>query len=367
MRLQAFVTTRRLFSSRRPSNRFPLLATALEAFYKQYNHFVVPYHFQVPPEDPFKASDSFVWPEDTRGFHLGRQIRKFVGISSREEESTDLMAVREQLDAVGFPAIRDWRRFQWEQVSLSALTRYKEIEGNLLVPRKFVVPTGDPQWPRATWGLRLGSHVNYLRRRRDTMTMYQIQDLDKIEFVWVVADYAWNVLFMPALRQFRQLYGHCDVPQNYVAGVSSDSGTEGWHSWAKELTGYRLGATVNRIRSNSAFLHFMERDKNELEQLGFYLNSHDRTWTETILPAFKTYFCIYGNCDIDTSFIVPEEESWPPSAWNLRLGFIVRNIRNRGDYFLQIAQDLGALEEIGFVWNVAAAKWEHAVLPALHT
>ena len=45
-------------------------------------------------------------------------------------------------------------------------TRYREVEGHLLVPSSFVVPRAAP-WPRATWDLRLGLRVNQIRSRHD--------------------------------------------------------------------------------------------------------------------------------------------------------------------------------------------------------
>ncbi|CAI5745904.1 unnamed protein product [Peronospora destructor] len=323
------VNLRRFLSSRRNLENFALLASALEAYYKQN----------------------------------GREIRNFVVISSINNQP-ELQQVREQLDAVGFPQIRDWKRFQWEQISLTALIKYKEIEGDLLVPRKFVVPKEDERWPRPTWGLKLGSYANYLRQKRDHLIKYQIQNLDVIGFVWVVADYNWDMVFMPALRRYREIYGHCDIPQNFVVGEDVKTGLD---KWPKELRGCRLGATVNRIRAISAYAKHVERDRIELEKLGFYLNSHNHKWAETILPALETYHRLYGACkNIDPLFIVPEEKPWPSLAWGIRLGFIAQNIRNRGDFFLQIAQDFDKLEEIGFVSNTAAAKWENAVMPALN-
>ncbi|GMF17183.1 unnamed protein product [Phytophthora lilii] len=364
MRRQMVASARRFLSSRRHPEPFLSLVTALRVFHEQNGHFLVPYTFQVPSDDPQNAVKC-PWPEETRGLNLGREIRKFVSVSSANSPS-NLQEVRRQLDAVGFPEIRDWKRFQWQQVSIAALKCYKEMEGDLLVPRKFVVPEGDLKWPKPTWGLKLGSHVNFLRQNREELMKYQVQDLDEIGFIWVVADYNWDVLFMPALKRYRELHGHCDVPQNFVVG-KGDQQKEGEEEWGEVLQGYRLGPMVNRIRSGSALSEYVERDRKELEKLGFYLNSNDQKWQETILPAFKTYHRVYGNCNINTQFIVPDEEPWPESTWGIRLGFIAQNIRNRGDFFRQVARDYEKLEEIGFVWNVSAAKWENGVLPALET
>ncbi len=45
----------------------------------------------------------------------------------------------------------------------NALVRYKDLNGDLLVPQPFVVPEGSADWPEETWGLRLGARVNAIR------------------------------------------------------------------------------------------------------------------------------------------------------------------------------------------------------------
>jgi hypothetical protein len=356
MRRHGVVGARRLLSSRRSPERFSSLSTALKVFHEQNDHFVVPHAFQVPQESPPNATD-FPWPEETLGLSLGQEIREFVAASG-SSSSPALLDTRRQLDTVGFPQVRDWKRFLWEQGALSALKRYKEVHRDLLVPRKFVVPREDPQWPQPTWGMNLGARVNSLRQKRKKLQEYQVQDLDAVGFVWVVADYTWDVLFMPALRRYRELYGNCEVPQAFVVGEGPDEDNVA-DKWPAELEGYRLGRMVNRIRAASVFLEYMERDRKELEELGFYLNSNDQKWQETILPAFETFNRIHGDCNIHKLFTVPEEKLWPPSTWGIRLGFIAQNIRNRGDYFRQVARDFERLEEIGFVWKSMAMPMFH--------
>jgi hypothetical protein len=72
------------------------------------------------------------------------------------------------------------------QKVFSALVTYKKIYGDLLVPQPFVVPDQSSDWPKESWGLRLGARVNAIRSQgtfvnnnpeRRTM-------LDDIEFAW---------------------------------------------------------------------------------------------------------------------------------------------------------------------------------------
>ncbi|RLN98224.1 hypothetical protein BBJ28_00000026 [Nothophytophthora sp. Chile5] len=368
---------RRFLSTGRGKD-YAALATAMRVFHEQHQHFVVPYGFQVPESASSTAGDKTPtpWPEETRGMKLGIEIRNFVRAFAAKAKPQQTLG-REQLTAVGFPEVADWKQFQWEQVELPALRTFQELEGNLLVSRKFVVPEGDPRWPRPTWGFRLGSHVNALRSASEKLPAYQIEDLDTIGFIWVVSDYTWDNMFMPALRRYRDLYGHAEIPQSFIVPAKrvenspipskegEDTVANDPSMWPENVHGYRLGSMVNRIRALSGYGEYVMRDALELEELGFSLNSYDQQWTDKILPALEKFSRIHGHCDIDVYFIVPEKAPWPQDMWGIRLGFIAQNIRCRGDYYQQVARDQNRLEELGFVWNVSESKWRKRVMPAL--
>ncbi|KAL7684255.1 putative helicase-associated [Plasmopara halstedii] len=359
MQRQMLFRSRRFVSSKRTSNCFALLPTSLQVFYELNGHFLVPYNFQVPQSEYLNSTHN-PWPKETRGLNLGRILRNFVH-ASNTERSMKIQSVRMKLDGIGFPKLRDWNQFQWEEVTLPALKTYKQIIGNLSVPRKFIVPERDQQWPNATWGLKLGAHVNTLRQSREKLTVQQVQDLADIGFIWTVADYKWNDLFMPALQHYRKLYGHSQVPQHFVVEADKES------KWPTHLIGYRLGKVINSIRSSLALTDYVRQNRIELEKMGFYLRSTDHRWQKVILPAFQTYYQVYRNCNVKRDFVVPEKEPWPLSVRGINLGMIAQNIRYRGDYFLQVARDYETLEKIGFVWSAAAFKWQYVVLPALNT
>lgn len=76
-------------------------------------------------------------------------------------------------------------RTRWETKYFPALQAYLKIHGNMLVPRKYVVPESSSEWPRAAWGVRLGNVVHNLRRG-----IYKCIDhrdkaqLNEMGFVW---------------------------------------------------------------------------------------------------------------------------------------------------------------------------------------
>ena len=86
-------------------------------------------------------------------------------IAGRIRKGAQYVDKKEELDAIGFSYDKqvDPNATGWEVVK-AALLAYKEREGDLLVPTKFIVPRGDPEtWPESTWGVKLGSIVNNIR------------------------------------------------------------------------------------------------------------------------------------------------------------------------------------------------------------
>ncbi|RHY21575.1 hypothetical protein DYB36_011969, partial [Aphanomyces astaci] len=70
------------------------------------------------------------------------------------------------LDAIGF--VWNVDQFQWSQTQL-ALTKYKELHGNLLVQSHFDVPKDDPVWPTELWSKKLGVVVARIRAHKTTL------------------------------------------------------------------------------------------------------------------------------------------------------------------------------------------------------
>ena len=66
---------------------------------------------------------------------------------------------RAWLDEMGF--VWDEYERRWGDAK-SALTTYKEMQGDLEVLQGFVVPSSAP-WAESTWGMRLGETVHHIR------------------------------------------------------------------------------------------------------------------------------------------------------------------------------------------------------------
>ncbi|KAG7400604.1 Phosphatidate phosphatase lpin1 [Phytophthora boehmeriae] len=118
---------------------------------------------------------------------------------------------------------------------------YREIHGDLLMQVSFIVPGGDDRWPRATWGYKLGYWASELRRNRDKLLPYQVEDLETLKFSWNAREARWNQYFSPAIQRYKEIHGNSHVPQSFVV-PSNDA------NWPSELAGYRLGQKVNNLR-----------------------------------------------------------------------------------------------------------------------
>jgi hypothetical protein len=136
--------------------------------------------------DNFVVPESEEWPESIRGLPLGRQM-----VAIKRSTNT---ALRDKFAALGIPLVKtdldtETNDVQEAQRSsapdmdetllddssdssslndvrfqniYTALTIYKKLYNDLLVPQPFVVPK-DPKWPRDVWGVRLGARVNAIR------------------------------------------------------------------------------------------------------------------------------------------------------------------------------------------------------------
>lgn len=105
------------------------------------------------------------------------------------------------------------------------------LKGGLLVPLSFVVPSGDERWPSVTWGYKLGRAVSNLRTKLENnvrLPSGMQEELGKLSIADNVPQFKWDNIILPALWQFRKVYGHVDVPYLFVVPVVMRRG-QSWH------------------------------------------------------------------------------------------------------------------------------------------
>jgi hypothetical protein len=117
--------------------------------------------------------------------------------------------------------------------------KYKEIHGNVLVPRSLSIPWSE-SWPEEMWGVKLGSTVRDIRNNK----RYSIH---RDELIAIGFDYSkqekghgWNTVKI-ALETYKKLHGNLSIKGYYV--VPSES-----TDWPDVLWGLKLGTILVHIR-----------------------------------------------------------------------------------------------------------------------
>jgi hypothetical protein len=223
-----------------------------------------------------------------------------------------------------------------------ALKTYRDIHGNMLIPRRFVVPTDDQRWPIETHGMKLGLIVNNLRRRIADLSKNQLNALETLGFQWgKYYENSWANKLM-ALKAYKDIHGHSRVPQSFV--VPTDD-----QRWPIETHNMKLGKVVNYLRQRQSSLSRNQVD--DLEALEFDWGvSLDENWIKNLL-ALATYEEINGHLRVPQRFVVPaDDELWPEETHGIKLGRVVNYLRRRKDSLSQ--NQIDALNFFGFEWAV---------------
>ncbi|KAG6969244.1 hypothetical protein JG687_00003340 [Phytophthora cactorum] len=174
----------------------------------------------------------------------------------------------------------------------------------------------------------------------------------------------WHKVFMPALRAFHSLFGHTEVPEDFVVPRSSPM-------WPIATWGLHLGQIISRGHDTKRlYSSQVANSQEEFQKLGFtwkVTNAADRSWKHQVLPALRVFHQEHGHCHVKSSFVVPEWEPWPKGAWGLNLGSIVKRVRAGRSYVDQATRDSDELDKLGFLWDPRDVEWQERILPALVT
>ncbi|KAL3660938.1 hypothetical protein V7S43_013955 [Phytophthora oleae] len=324
--------------------------SALQTFYRIEGHFTVPYKFVVPT--PFDAEASTPWPEETWGMDLGKRLRLFTRGRCSPFKC-------ELLKTIGFP-FDDWKTYIWEMQIIPSLKVFQEQEGHLFVRQQFQVPIGDDKWPRATWGVKLGSQCQLLRRDVDDgLSEQRKQQLDDMGFIWSDAEWKWKMQFLTAMQRYRDIFGHCSVHHTYKVPTSDPI-------WPEVSWGYRLGHAVARVKANMEEQPLTPRAMADLRALDFFKDelSFD-VWREAIMPTLELYPSLFNDTFIPEDFVVPSEAPWPERAWSLKLGYIIESINTSRIFRDEMKDDKQKLKDLGYAWEPLFGKWAKEMLPTL--
>jgi hypothetical protein len=143
------------------------------------------------------------------------------------------------LIALGFDF--EYQNFIFDEI-MTALLRFKQIHGDLLVPIKYVISPDDTDYPEEVRGMNLGSCVNTIRRGG---YLQKKEELLAIGFVYVVRKRFDYETVRIAMFKYRELHhGSTKVPLKYKIPVNS--------TWYPEETwGMSLGSILKIVKSGA--------------------------------------------------------------------------------------------------------------------
>jgi len=121
-----------------------------------------------------------------------------------------------------------------------ALKIYKDLEGNLNVPRNYVVSESDARWPHYLRGFKLGNCVANVRLGKSFKSPECIQHLNDVGFVWSAHNAAAENL-IHALEIYKFIYGNVEVPKQYVVPMED-------FRYPTNLRGMKLGLKLVNFR-----------------------------------------------------------------------------------------------------------------------
>jgi hypothetical protein len=126
------------------------IVLAFKTFKEKFGHVNVIRDFKIDKDD-------LSWPQETRGIVLGETLNHIRNMNGYK-------AIHKDLIELGVDLSQQHASPDFERV-FKALSDYKAVHGNLLVPRKFVVPQDDVNYPSETWGMKLGVNVSNIRNK----------------------------------------------------------------------------------------------------------------------------------------------------------------------------------------------------------
>ena len=209
---------------------------------------------------------------------------------------------------------------RWDRTK-RALLAYKSKEKNLRVPKPFVIPKDDASWDRDLWETKLGNTV-YGIRNKNAYKDHR-QELEDMGFDFDYQRYGWDMVKRALLVYKSMNNDTLLVPTTFTVPVDDPS-------WGKDLWGMKLGYTVINIRNRNDY----SKHRQELLAMGFEYDPQLILygWPK-VKMALLAYENWYRGLLVPQKFIIPISSlMWEPDLWEMKLGAVVKRIRNRGDH-----------------------------------
>jgi hypothetical protein len=247
--------------------------------------------------------------------------------SDIQENSAQEDAVEKQPKQakVSTPNRKPRKNSKW-LASLGDLKKYKEENGNCIVPR------GHATNPKlASWVAEQRKQYKLLcDGKQSSITPERQALLNELDFAWNAQEAAW-ARHMEDLKTFRKETGHCHVPLNHAEYPKLGL-------WIKEQ---RRHYTLLRQGKQS---HMSRERAEELDAVDFCWDTHEATWLDRLRDV-QDFKAKHGNC------IVPTNYKEKP-----KLGTWVHHQRRQFKKYTEgkpchiTEERIQALDNLGFVW-----------------
>jgi len=239
--------------------------------------------------------------------------------------------------------------------TMTALRAYHSIHGDLVIPRRFTVPSDD-LFPKEWHTVDLSSTVYCLRwwQRNIKEKPDRVAELNKLGFVWERLQPEWN-LVLEALITYSVMHGDVLVPNKFM--VPHDNS-----EWPKATWGITLGNCVYRIRARNDFLRGNNAvtRRNQLNGLGFVWDVHEHSFR--LFYTALRHFAKLEGCGayslgrtkalrVPSTFVVPNSDDWPKELWGFQIGAKCTAVRQKDLYVKNKPDRQQALVELGFRWS----------------
>jgi Helicase associated domain len=279
-------------SQRKKSDtNYDIQLTALKRYKEIYGDILVPSRFEVP-------ENSSLWPSETWNLKLGNVVTNIRAKRTYKDKTDELESIGFQFNPANLNIKKGYRRAR------DALVRYKELNGDMLVQYKFIVPCS-PDWPAEMWGMKLGSVANNVRR--GSSYFHKRSELEELGFDFSTQHKYGYDLVREGLVRYKELHGHVNVPSRFSIPIDHPE-------WRSDLGGMNLGIVVHDIRRGT----YAER-KEDLLSLGFKC---------VRIAVFKYRELNHGLTKIAANYKIHENDLWyPEETWGLCLGGYAKRIK----------------------------------------
>ena len=199
---------------------------------------------------------------------------------------------------------------------------YKE-HGNLLVPLKYVTPTGE----------KLGIWiVNNRKRYADGLLLPdRVRALNSIGMFWSIHEKNWQDMYT-ALLEYQSIHGDLNVPSKYVTENGQPLGR-----WLIHQTVLHFKGTLSR------------EHEEKLESIGVIWRTNDAKWAFMYKLATE-YQKEYGNLNIPQNYTTSDDQA---------LGIWLQTQRNNYRDGKLKPERIKLLEDIGINWHLKQCySWE---------